>query len=140
VWPIVDRWSSRGLKAAAIAIPKQQPARIDNCALNMAATPMDVSEPAGLDEDLHSRQIAVYGREAMSTLATATILVSGVNGLGVEIGACGPRATACLLCHVAPLTPHRRARAPHALGVARKEGVRGRGGVGRGAGGREAAR
>ena len=41
---------------------------------------------AGLDEDLHSRQIAVYGREAMTTLATANILVSGVNGLGVEIG------------------------------------------------------
>ena len=40
-----------------------------------------------LDEDLHSRQIAVYGREAMTTLGTARILISGLNGLGVEIGA-----------------------------------------------------
>jgi ubiquitin-activating enzyme E1 len=39
-----------------------------------------------LDEDLHSRQIAVYGREGMKRMSGASILVSGANGLGVEIG------------------------------------------------------
>ena len=39
-----------------------------------------------VDEDLHSRQLAVYGRESMKRMATSSILVSGLNGLGVEIG------------------------------------------------------
>jgi ubiquitin-activating enzyme E1 len=38
-----------------------------------------------IDEDLHSRQLAVYGREAFKRLASAAVLVSGLNGLGVEI-------------------------------------------------------
>ena len=45
-----------------------------------------------IDEDLHSRQLAVYGRETMRRLAGARVLVAGMNGLGVEIGA---RACAC---------------------------------------------
>lgn len=40
-----------------------------------------------LDEDLHSRQIAVYGRESMHRMAAARTLVLGMNGLGVEVGA-----------------------------------------------------
>ena len=40
---------------------------------------------ASVDEDLHSRQIAVYGRENMKKLAGANVLVSGINGLGAEI-------------------------------------------------------
>lgn len=39
-----------------------------------------------IDEDLHSRQLAVYGREAMKRLFGANILVSGLRGLGVEVG------------------------------------------------------
>ena len=39
-----------------------------------------------IDEDAQSRQLAVYGREALLTLGTAKVLVSGLNGLGVEIG------------------------------------------------------
>ena len=39
-----------------------------------------------LDEDLHSRQLAVYGREAMRRMVGASILVSGLRGLGVEVG------------------------------------------------------
>lgn len=39
-----------------------------------------------IDENLHSRQLAVYGREAMKRMATSSILISGANGLGVEIG------------------------------------------------------
>ena len=47
--------------------------------------------PAGaapeIDEDLHSRQLAVYGRESMRRMAASNILIVGVAGLGVEIGA-----------------------------------------------------
>lgn len=39
-----------------------------------------------IDENLHSRQLAVYGREVMRRMAGASVLVSGANGLGVEIG------------------------------------------------------
>eukprot|EP00798_Chlamydomonas_sp_ICE-L_P022624 gene22624-29767_t len=38
-----------------------------------------------LDENLHSRQIAVYGREVMKRMASSNILISGANGLGCEI-------------------------------------------------------
>ena len=51
---------------------------------------MTHSEPAAagdeLDEDLHSRQLAVYGRESMRKMAAAQVLILGLNGLGVEIG------------------------------------------------------
>lgn len=39
-----------------------------------------------IDEDLHSRQLAVYGRETMRRLFRSNVLVSGLNGLGAEIG------------------------------------------------------
>lgn len=39
-----------------------------------------------IDEDLHSRQLAVYGRETMRRLFASSVLVSGMNGLGAEIG------------------------------------------------------
>lgn len=39
-----------------------------------------------IDENLHSRQLAVYGREVMRRMAGASVLVSGANGVGVEIG------------------------------------------------------
>ncbi|XP_020583193.1 ubiquitin-activating enzyme E1 2-like [Phalaenopsis equestris] len=38
-----------------------------------------------IDEDLHSRQLAVYGRETMRRLFASNVLVSGLQGLGVEI-------------------------------------------------------
>eukprot|EP00850_Spirogloea_muscicola_P006789 SM000033S12310 [mRNA] locus=s33:1758:6785:+ [translate_table: standard] len=38
-----------------------------------------------IDEDLHSRQLAVYGRETMRRLFGANVLISGLGGLGVEI-------------------------------------------------------
>lgn len=42
-------------------------------------------KPMDIDEDLHSRQLAVYGRETMRKLFASNILVSGIQGLGVEI-------------------------------------------------------
>ncbi|ESW14167.1 hypothetical protein PHAVU_008G258500 [Phaseolus vulgaris] len=46
---------------------------------------LGVSNPAEIDEDLHSRQLAVYGRETMRKLFASSVLVSGMQGLGVEI-------------------------------------------------------
>lgn len=57
-----------------------------------AATPMSVAEVGNnsnnheIDEDLHSRQLAVYGRETMRRLFASNVLISGTQGLGVEIG------------------------------------------------------
>uniref|UniRef100_A0A803MW84 E1 ubiquitin-activating enzyme n=3 Tax=Chenopodium quinoa TaxID=63459 RepID=A0A803MW84_CHEQI len=41
--------------------------------------------PQEIDEDLHSRQLAVYGRETMRRLFASNVLVSGMQGLGAEI-------------------------------------------------------
>ncbi|KAL2899318.1 Ubiquitin-activating enzyme E1 2 [Bienertia sinuspersici] len=41
--------------------------------------------PQDIDEDLHSRQLAVYGRETMRRLFGSNVLVSGMQGLGAEI-------------------------------------------------------
>lgn len=43
-----------------------------------------------IDEDLHSRQLAVYGRESMRRLVGASVMVCGLNGLGAEVGAFVP--------------------------------------------------
>jgi hypothetical protein len=43
-----------------------------------------------IDEDLHSRQLAVYGRETMKRLFASNVLVSGLQGLGAEIGKHSP--------------------------------------------------
>lgn len=40
---------------------------------------------ADIDEDLHSRQLAVYGRETMRRLFGSNVLISGMQGLGAEI-------------------------------------------------------
>lgn len=44
------------------------------------------SNSTDIDEDLHSRQLAVYGRETMRRLFASNVLVSGMQGLGAEIG------------------------------------------------------
>ncbi|XP_074295137.1 ubiquitin-activating enzyme E1 1-like isoform X2 [Silene latifolia] len=38
-----------------------------------------------IDEDLHSRQLAVYGRDTMRRLVASNVLISGLQGLGAEI-------------------------------------------------------
>ena len=43
------------------------------------------SGPPEIDEDMQSRQMAVYGRESMQKLRKANVLISGINGLGAEI-------------------------------------------------------
>lgn len=44
-----------------------------------------MSHAVEIDEDLHSRQLAVYGRESMRKMAAARVLVIGAGGLGVEV-------------------------------------------------------
>jgi ubiquitin-activating enzyme E1 len=39
-----------------------------------------------IDEDLHSRQLAVYGRETMKCLLGSKVLVFVLQGLDAEIG------------------------------------------------------
>ncbi|KAJ6777409.1 UBIQUITIN-ACTIVATING ENZYME E1 [Salix koriyanagi] len=79
------------LESTAANIEKNNSSFIGECSgisresggvLNMA--PGD-SNPAEIDEDLHSRQLAVYGRETMRRLFASNVLVSGMQGLGVEI-------------------------------------------------------
>lgn len=38
-----------------------------------------------IDEDLHSRQLVVYGREAMCHLFGENVLISSLQDLGVEV-------------------------------------------------------
>lgn len=49
-------------------------------------------EPDFIDENLHSRQLAVYGRDAFRKFQTASVLVAGMNALGVEVGERGSRS------------------------------------------------
>lgn len=44
-----------------------------------------MSSTEGIDEGLYSRQIYALGLEAMKRMATASVLISGLGGLGVEI-------------------------------------------------------
>jgi hypothetical protein len=47
----------------------------------------DVPEEAkNIDLDLYSRQYYVYGGKAMTKMADSTVFLSGLGGLGVEIG------------------------------------------------------
>lgn len=83
--------------------PLKKPQKLD-CSISSSATKMDNNHtsnngvvvrsmacddgnPPDIDEDLHSRQLAVYGRETMRRLFASNVLVSGMQGLGVEIGA-----------------------------------------------------
>lgn len=53
------------------------------------ATSMDVDEPKpaaeGIDEALYSRQLYVLGAEAMKRMMGSSVLIVGLNGLGVEV-------------------------------------------------------
>lgn len=42
-----------------------------------------------IDEELYSRQLYVMGHQAQRRMAASRVLLVGLRGLGVEIGACG---------------------------------------------------
>jgi ubiquitin-activating enzyme E1 len=46
---------------------------------------MDNPAPRAIDSGLQSRQLATYGMSAMQRLAQASVLIIGINGLGVEV-------------------------------------------------------
>jgi ubiquitin-activating enzyme E1 len=56
---------------------------------------LDIASGINIDEDLHSRQLAVYGRETMRRLFVSNVLISGLHGLGIEIG--NNPSSACFL-------------------------------------------
>ena len=56
----------------------------DAAGLSLGAEPMDEDAPV-IDEDVQSRQMAVYGRESMQKLRKANVLISGINGLGAVL-------------------------------------------------------
>ena len=55
--------------------------------MSAAANGFRNTSPQDIDEDLHSRQLAVYGRDSMRRLAASQVLILGATGLGVEVGA-----------------------------------------------------
>lgn len=44
-----------------------------------------MSDDTNIDESLYSRQLYVFGQDAMKKMAKSSILISGMGGLGVEI-------------------------------------------------------
>lgn len=75
---------------------KKGKASLTPCSMNPPSkNSMDIDSVNGsgassveIDEDLHSRQLAVYGRETMRRLFASNVLISGLQGLGAEIGEC----------------------------------------------------
>ncbi|CDP09233.1 unnamed protein product [Coffea canephora] len=57
----------------------------DSSERSLTEMAFDDGNPHDIDEDLHSRQLAVYGRETMRRLFASNVLVSGMQGLGAEI-------------------------------------------------------
>lgn len=53
----------------------------------MSAMEVDPAAGDSIDEGLYSRQLYVLGHEAMKKMANSNVLVVGMKGLGVEIGA-----------------------------------------------------
>jgi len=49
---------------------------------------MDVGQlkNGDIDESLYSRQLYVLGHEAMKRMSASHVLITGLKGLGVEIG------------------------------------------------------
>ena len=50
------------------------------------ATPAHPHAHADIDDSLYSRQLYVLGHDAMRQMARSNVLISGLKGLGVEIG------------------------------------------------------
>lgn len=71
-----------------MGVKKPRPDRISGDTSNpdVVMTKDDGNPPeVEIDEDLHSRQLAVYGRETMRQLLSSNVLVSGLGGLGAEV-------------------------------------------------------
>ncbi|KAL9916302.1 ubiquitin-like activating enzyme 1 isoform 1-T2 [Glossina fuscipes fuscipes] len=70
--------------------PTTKTSTSNNSSANNSATPMDTNSQSDgatgdIDESLYSRQLYVLGHDAMRRMANSDILLSGLNGLGLEI-------------------------------------------------------
>ena len=66
-------------QSSRCATPSQASASVDDMEVDKCA------EPTEIDEELYSRQLYVLGHEAMRRMASSTVLIVGLKGLGVEI-------------------------------------------------------
>ncbi|KAI4379698.1 hypothetical protein MLD38_005961 [Melastoma candidum] len=57
-----------------------------NCKSDLRTTALENSSSVDIDKDLHSWQLAVYGRKTMNHLFAYNVLLSMIQGLGAEIG------------------------------------------------------
>ena len=59
-----------------------------------------IKKKSDIDENLQSRQLAVYGKDTMKKIMGSKVLISGLNGLGLEI------AKNLILANVQQVTIH----------------------------------
>ncbi len=83
-----------GRISATVMSGNKRPAAADTPSLKKQRS-LASSADMEIDENLHSRQLAVYGREVMKRMAASAVLISGANGLGVEIGEIAMWILAC---------------------------------------------
>ena len=90
LWPVgptyaLNRLMTKRSKAKSESSPVAKKLKMANGSATKAnGRPVKLQD---IDEDLHSRQLAVYGRGAMRRMAESNILICGLGGLGVETGA-----------------------------------------------------
>lgn len=89
--------SKRGTSDLEQDVPGAKKSKMTNDAAANGAPAVEI------DEDLHSRQLAVYGKESMRRMATCNVLICGLGGLGVEV------AKNVILAGVKSITLHDRA-------------------------------
>ncbi len=54
--------------------------------MSNSAESAGVQDGVEIDEGLYSRQLYVLGHDAMRKMGAANVLISGMKGLGIEIG------------------------------------------------------
>ncbi|KAK9812201.1 hypothetical protein WJX73_003893 [Symbiochloris irregularis] len=74
---------SKRAKTKEVSSPVAKKPKMANGSHNTLTSPAAAVHQE-IDEDLHSRQLAVYGRGAMRRMAESNILICGLGGLGVE--------------------------------------------------------
>ncbi|PIN13927.1 hypothetical protein CDL12_13447 [Handroanthus impetiginosus] len=89
--------NSRGTSSIGVGNSSNSTSRVDK-EQTITEMAFDDRNPQDIDEDLHSRQLAVYGRETMWRLFASNILVSGMQGLGTEI-VCGYKSVSKFFPH-----------------------------------------
>ncbi|KAH9309303.1 hypothetical protein KI387_037214, partial [Taxus chinensis] len=79
------RFFPAGEKDSGNSFKKPRPQNVDDIANRGNQAVVMPEGNVDIDENLHSRQLAVYGRETMRRLLNAKVLVSGLQGIGCEV-------------------------------------------------------